>query len=284
MKNKKGFTIVELVIVIAVIAILAAVLIPTFSGVIQKSNSSAALQEATSVMKSTLAMSETAILSENTLFVEGSDKGVSYEFKYSGNKIQAIEKPASGFEKIAPIAGGTKSEFGITKYDRIIVGADLITEGSTPTFDAKASTKVQAIIKEVFGAKSIALINKPTDFADNNAKCALTLTLSDDSTVTIGVYVNSDYPADVVTFIPATQNDAPLVQKFDLTITKAEGTTITVTKAGEAVAAGPDVLSNGDELTISVTGGEITVNGSSFNSGDTHTVSGNVTIVSTATT
>ena len=34
--NKKGFTIVELVIVIAVIAILAAVLIPTFSSVIKK--------------------------------------------------------------------------------------------------------------------------------------------------------------------------------------------------------------------------------------------------------
>lgn len=32
--NKKGFTIVELVIVIAIIAILAAVMIPTFSGVI----------------------------------------------------------------------------------------------------------------------------------------------------------------------------------------------------------------------------------------------------------
>ena len=31
--NKKGFTIVELVVVIAVIAILAAVMIPTFSGV-----------------------------------------------------------------------------------------------------------------------------------------------------------------------------------------------------------------------------------------------------------
>ena len=34
--NKKGFTIVELVIVIAVIAILAAVLIPTFSSIIKK--------------------------------------------------------------------------------------------------------------------------------------------------------------------------------------------------------------------------------------------------------
>ena len=42
--NKKGFTIVELVIVIAVIAILAAVLIPTFAGVVEKANISAALQ------------------------------------------------------------------------------------------------------------------------------------------------------------------------------------------------------------------------------------------------
>lgn len=44
--NKKGFTIVELVIVIAVIAILAAVLIPTFSGVIEKANQNAAMQAA----------------------------------------------------------------------------------------------------------------------------------------------------------------------------------------------------------------------------------------------
>ena len=36
--NKKGFTIVELVIVIAVIAILAAVLIPTFAGILHKAD------------------------------------------------------------------------------------------------------------------------------------------------------------------------------------------------------------------------------------------------------
>ena len=45
-KNRKGFTIVELVIVIAVIAILAGVLIPTFSGVVTKANESKVLQEA----------------------------------------------------------------------------------------------------------------------------------------------------------------------------------------------------------------------------------------------
>ena len=44
--NKKGFTIVELVIVIAVIAILAAVLIPTFTGVTERAKENAAMQNA----------------------------------------------------------------------------------------------------------------------------------------------------------------------------------------------------------------------------------------------
>ena len=38
MTNKKGFTIVELVIVVAVIAILSAVLIPTVAGLVKKAN------------------------------------------------------------------------------------------------------------------------------------------------------------------------------------------------------------------------------------------------------
>ncbi|MBQ8414575.1 MAG: type II secretion system protein [Clostridia bacterium] len=52
--NKKGFTIVELVIVVAVIAILAAVLIPTFSGIIAKANLSAD-QQAVRNMNTSLA-------------------------------------------------------------------------------------------------------------------------------------------------------------------------------------------------------------------------------------
>lgn len=48
MKNtkKRGFTIVELVIVIAVIAILASALIPTFASVVTNAKKTAALQEA----------------------------------------------------------------------------------------------------------------------------------------------------------------------------------------------------------------------------------------------
>ena len=53
--NKKGFTIVELVIVVAVIAILAAVLIPTFSNLIKKANQSSDIQ-ATRQMNTALAI------------------------------------------------------------------------------------------------------------------------------------------------------------------------------------------------------------------------------------
>lgn len=53
--NKKGFTIVELVIVIAVIAILAGVLIPTFATVVNRANESAAMQQAKNAYEDYLA-------------------------------------------------------------------------------------------------------------------------------------------------------------------------------------------------------------------------------------
>ena len=64
--NKKGFTIVELVIVIAVIAILAGVLIPTFATVVEKANQSKAMQEAKNEYEAYLAeYAETLTGNEN---------------------------------------------------------------------------------------------------------------------------------------------------------------------------------------------------------------------------
>lgn len=48
--KKKAFTLTELIVVIAIIGILAAVLIPSLTGYIGKSKESAATQEAQSVL------------------------------------------------------------------------------------------------------------------------------------------------------------------------------------------------------------------------------------------
>jgi type IV pilus assembly protein PilA len=81
--NRKGFTIVELVIVIAVIAILAAVLIPTFSGIVNKANQSARQQEVAAALKSML-VAETAQFDTDkytyTFYITKGDKVYAYEY------------------------------------------------------------------------------------------------------------------------------------------------------------------------------------------------------------
>ena len=87
--NKKGFTIVELVIVIAVIAILAAVLIPTFSGIVKKANNSSIQQETRAALTVILAEENGQLSSEATYyFLYKTKDGVEY-FKAEDGKVVA---------------------------------------------------------------------------------------------------------------------------------------------------------------------------------------------------
>lgn len=97
--NKKGFTIVELVIVIAVIAILAAVLIPTFSSITQSAKESAAMQQAKSGLNGVLALTGGSMPS-GTIFAvtDDSDTTADYLYEYKNNKLQL---KASGDEDVA---------------------------------------------------------------------------------------------------------------------------------------------------------------------------------------
>lgn len=92
--NRKGFTIVELVIVIAVIAILAGVMIPTFTGIVEKANESAALQEARATQSALLYHFDTPDML-NDLNASGVDAYIvvdgKYYFSIKDGKLTALK-------------------------------------------------------------------------------------------------------------------------------------------------------------------------------------------------
>ena len=80
--NRKGFTIVELVIVIAVIAILAGVLIPTFAGIVAKAQKSAAEQEAANAYKEAYALA----IADGKIDASGETQtSGNYKFTFGGD-------------------------------------------------------------------------------------------------------------------------------------------------------------------------------------------------------
>ncbi len=91
--NKKGFTIVELVIVIAVIAILAAVLIPTFAAVVEKANRSAAMQNARNAV-STMEMVEDGQIPEGVFYIKSGDYYFTLKDRQLDTDSITKEKPA----------------------------------------------------------------------------------------------------------------------------------------------------------------------------------------------
>lgn len=101
--NKKGFTIVELVIVIAVIAILAAVLIPTFSGIVTKAKDSAALQEASNAYREAYALA----LSDGEINAEDVDIEVNgFKFDFADDGSVTVEEVPSGFGYTVTVTDG----------------------------------------------------------------------------------------------------------------------------------------------------------------------------------
>lgn len=92
--RKKGFTIVELVIVIAVIAILAAVLIPTFTGVINNAKESSAQSEAKNLWTA-YCVEKAESFADFNGYVKVLKKGTTNEYYYFTvtNGQLSVDKP-----------------------------------------------------------------------------------------------------------------------------------------------------------------------------------------------
>lgn len=136
-KMKKAFTITELVIVIAVIAILAAVLIPTFSNVIESSKRSAALQTCNNALKDYIAQAGLDDDSSNDdprgiVFV---NDGYAYAYINGAlhylnklEKINNLEETKKGESKTQWASGSVIGGITVSDYDEANAKDYLILE------------------------------------------------------------------------------------------------------------------------------------------------------------
>lgn len=240
--NKKGFTIVELVVVIAVIAILAAVLIPTFSSITNSARESAALQEAKSGSETVLALT-TGTLPENSAFIVADDEESDtndYTFVFAGQKIQNV----NAVEEFSDVLNMCKrddvmSSGGATAGYIVYVSADAMTldeEDQVTDVDAKIDTHVA---NRILAALEI---DAPAEVGTNyNYTLALNRNYAmwTYSGITFNIYWTSDFNPTLIAFMGGnvageSADDETEVETVTVSVEGATADKTTVEKGKEA--------------------------------------------------
>ena len=236
--NKKGFTIVELVVVIAVIAILAAVLIPTFSSITNSARESAAMQEAKSGMDSVLALTQ-GTMPEDSAFVvaeSNDDTTNDYTFVFHGNKLQnaaALDNYNLYAEcRRNDIATADGTEEGYIVY--VSVDAMDVSNDNEQVINGNLQLNIAQRILAAIGLEAT-LTESDTAYQLNGSQQFAQWTYG---TANFNIYWTSDFSETLIAFMggnvtgTVTPPDAP--ETVTVTVTGATPATTTVNK-GEAV-------------------------------------------------
>ena len=259
--NKKGFTIVELVVVIAVIAILAAVLIPTFSSITNSARESAALQEAKSGSETVLALT-TGTLPENSAFIVADDEESDtndYTFVFAGQKIQNV----NAVEEFSDVLNMCKRNDVMTSGSAtegyiVFVSADAMTldeEDQVTDVNAKIDTHVANRILAALGIAAPAEegTNYNYTLASNRNYAMWTYNGN-----TFNIYWTSDFNPTLIAFMGGnvageSADDEPEVETVNVTVEGATPETTTVNK-GEAATLELTVETPNAQYSVTING------------------------------
>lgn len=159
---KKAFTITELVIVIAVIAILAAVLIPTFSHVVENANQSAALQTCRNALTEYQTMVTTDDDTKNDDITGATFVYNGYAFVYINsqlhylgkvNSLPMIKNGSTAFENVKDnkLGGDNGITFAATIGDTISVSGDFTDSPKTFTLAKLAEVTKEQVEADTTG-------------------------------------------------------------------------------------------------------------------------------------
>ncbi len=137
-KNQKGFTIVELLIVVVVIAILAAISIVAYTGITNRANRSAALESANSVKSVAVAYqgANSAYPTTKALFVSGGADPIAKlpsDITFVTAAITAAPADPKTVRVLQHPATGTITGFTVQYWDYVTGAVGSMQAGDTST-------------------------------------------------------------------------------------------------------------------------------------------------------
>lgn len=147
MKNKKGFTLVELIVVLVILVILAALLIPALTGYIDKANEEKVVATTRMVvMAAQTEASEKYGLKAAGQLNGGNDITVSYDgttatAAVDGIDIKAIGKLAEVMDDADAFVNGVTSISVTINAKGTVTDATVVQSGFTCTYDADGTDK-----------------------------------------------------------------------------------------------------------------------------------------------
>lgn len=140
--NKKGFTLVELVIVVAVIAILSAILIPTIGNVIKDAKDAAVKSDLRTVITNEMVDSETDVPAGYFFYKEkATDTAYTYVLYWNGSEVTIYE------------SNELKLKLGDSETETTVATTTTDSTTSKITVTAKTDVTNYAIAVDTFAGK-----------------------------------------------------------------------------------------------------------------------------------